>query len=634
MALKYYFEFTDVKEVLHRCEISDENFTGDATLVYGNLATNKANTKDTLEVIRGGGLTINLEANLDLTFEDFYSENERTFLVKYYRGGVLEFIGWLSPEGLFQSYVEDKWIISLDCTDGLGFLKNLSYVDSNGFTYRGKQSVLEVIVNCLKRTNIEQNIYTYTDVRYIGQSATSNTFADTFINVNRFKKDDRGDTIMNCDEVLRSIFDIFGCCITQYKGEWIIYKPNSLKDATTSLPYFCYDYNGNALTPATKQLNLSFTLGSQINNFYPHHINGNQQISIDSGIGAYRINYKYGLVKSFTENDDLFSVGGVIQDYTILNNSYITINPNNLGFKIDTVSTVADVVELNTVINLIEGDGFKFKVEVRNDVVGSFARFTIKLVGTTTTYYLKNKTLINGGPSTNNSEFLAEWVTSYNEIRLSSNNDGVDFSPIGLFNIFSEPLPEDGQIEFKILTSGNNTFTPTGAMEILCVVFSPLTTESELKGENHTFQFNTSDISTKIEDTKEVFNGDNPSDIYIGTIYESDETTPTEKWRRLINVREIPLLRYAGEERMAMYSKPLRVFTGDVFGYVDYLSVITIDGFPNVRFMAIEHKYDALANITSLKLKEILNDAGGTNYTDVDYTLTYDYGNVVEPTIK
>ena len=52
MALKYYFEFTDVKEVLHRCEISDENFTGDATLVYGNLATNKANTKDALELAR------------------------------------------------------------------------------------------------------------------------------------------------------------------------------------------------------------------------------------------------------------------------------------------------------------------------------------------------------------------------------------------------------------------------------------------------------------------------------------------------------------------------------------------------------------------------------------------------------
>ena len=94
------------------------------------------------------------------------------------------------------------------------------------------------------------------------------------------------------------------------------------------------------------------------------------------------------------------------------------------------------------------------------------------------------------------------------------------------------------------------------------------------------------------------------------------------------------MLRYAGEERMAMYSKPLRVFTGDVFGYVDYLSVITIDGFPNVRFMAIEHKYDALTNITSLKLKEILNDAGGDNYTDITYENLPDFGNVVEPTIK
>ena len=80
-----------------------------------------------------------------------------------------------------------------------------------------------------------------------------------------------------------------------------------------------------------------------------------------------------------------------------------------------------------------------------------------------------------------------------------------------------------------------------------------ISTITELKGENHTFQFNTSDISTKIEDTKKVFNGDNPSDIYIGTIYESDETTPTEEWNRG-DVRKIPLLRYAGEERMAMYS--------------------------------------------------------------------------------
>ena len=623
MALKYYFEFTDVKEVLHRCEISDENYTGDATLVYGNLATNKANTKDTLEVIRGGGLTINLEANLDLTFEDFYSENERTFLVKYFRGGVLDFIGWLSPEGLFQSYVEDKWIISLDCTDGLGFLKNLSYVENNGLAYNGKQSVLEVIVNCLKRTNIEQNIYTYTDVRYDSQPALTDTFAETFINVDRFIKDDNT-TIMNCDEVLRSIFDLFACCITQYRGEWVIYKPNILKD-TTSLTYYAYDYNGDALTPATKQIDLAFTLGSQINNFYPHHINGNQQISIDSGIGAFRINYKYGLVKSLLDNPTLKNVSGVIDGWTISDPlSNIILPPSeatgvyfNYGTTIPETGTLesdsvvvstSDVLSLTIFIEMILSftGVFNYIVKVADEPLPS---------GTATTYYLQDD---------------YTWTTTFNKM-------GVEFGQSDLkIETKIESIPVNGYLYVVINIPTDFPDTPTvGQIKVNEIILTGLDTGNILgiKGENHTFQFNTSDISTKIEDTKELFNGDLPTDLYFGTIYQNDEETPTENWNRG-NVRDIPLLRYAGEERMAMYSKPLRVFTGDVFGYVDYLSVITIDGFPNIRFMAIEHKYDALTNITSLKLKEILNDAGGVNYTDVDYELTYDYGNVVEPTIK
>ena len=623
MALKYYFEFTDVKEVLHRCEISDENFTGDATLVYGNLATNKANTKDTLEVIRGGGLTINLEANLDLTFEDFYSENERTFLVKYFRGGILEFIGWLSPEGLFQSYVEDKWIISLDCTDGLGFLKNLSYVENNGSPYNGKQSVLEVIVNCLKRTNIEQNINTYTDVRYIGQSATSNTFADTFINVDRFIKDDN-ETIMNCDEVLRSIFDLFACCITQYRGDWVIYKPNILKD-TTSLTYYSYDYNGDALTPATKTIDIAFTLGSQINNYYPHHINGNQQISIDSGIGAFRINYKYGLVKSLLDNPTLKNVSGVIDGWTILDPlSNIILPPSEAtGVYFNYGTTIVETGTLTSdsvIVSTSDVLSLTIFVEMVLSFTGVF-NYTVKVAdeplpsGTATTYYLQDD---------------YTWTTT-------SNKMGVEFGQNDLkIETKIENIPINGYLYVIINIPTDFPDTPTvGQIKVNEIILTGLDTGNILgiKGENHTFQFNTSDISTKIEDTKELFNGDLPTDLYFGTIYQNDEETPTENWNRG-NVRDIPLLRYAGEERMAMYSKPLRVFTGDVFGYVDYLSVITIDGFPNVRFMAIEHKYDALANITSLKLKEILNDAGGVDYTDITYLPTYDYGNVVEPTIK
>ena len=123
MALKYYFEFTDIKDILHRVEIYNDDFVGDSTEIFGSCTLTKASTKDVLESIRGGGLKIDLEASYDLTLEDLYSEEERTFSVIYYRDSVVLFKGWIDPEGLYEDLVTDKWIISLDCVDGIGFLK-------------------------------------------------------------------------------------------------------------------------------------------------------------------------------------------------------------------------------------------------------------------------------------------------------------------------------------------------------------------------------------------------------------------------------------------------------------------------------------------------------------------------------
>ena len=81
-----------------------------------------------------------------------------------------------------------------------------------------------------------------------------------------------------------------------------------------------------------------------------------------------------------------------------------------------------------------------------------------------------------------------------------------------------------------------------------------------------------------------------------------------------------------------MYAKSLRVFSGDVYGYVDYLSVITIDGLDNIKFVPIEYEYDALTNTTNLKLKQILNDEIPSN--DLEISLYYEDDNVVEPTIR
>ena len=639
MALKYYFEFTDVQNILHRCEIYNDTFVGDSTEVQGTLSLTKASTKDTLEAIRGGGLKIDLEANSLLSFNDLYSENEREYSVKYYRDSTLMFYGWLSPEGLIESFVEDKWIISLDCTDGLGFLNNLSYVENaTGLPFSGKQSALEIIVNCLKRTNLEQNIYTSIYIYYTGMAANTNVLVNTYFNSNRFIKDDNNTTIMNCEEVLRSILEIFGCSITQYKGNWYIYKSNELFD-DTSLEFFAYDSEGVALPTPKVTVEFSQNLGSQINNFYPHHVNKNQQLTVDSSIGAYRINYKYGLVQSLIENNYLESVSDTdIPGYNILNNTYLTFPLDRKGVFIDSESTITDVLELQTPLNIAQNNFLSFYFAYFTDVLSSFTRFSVKLVGTSNTYYLKtedltNETINNAVPFGINRTYNASWSNSVEYIEGFSRVVLTSKEQTSSIRLNAEETPEEGDLQIIIHTGGNQYFTPSGNAEIKEVQITLNGNDPNLKGENHTFQI-IDKPSTKIEKTKEVFNGDNDSDIYVGTIYKSDETTPTETWTRGDHVFK-PILQIMGEERMKMYAKPLRVFSGDVFGYIDYLCVISIDGLDNVLFMPIEYDYNAETNITKLKLKQILNNQlPDSTYSDIDYQLTFDYGNVVEPTIK
>lgn len=632
MALKYYFEFTDVQNILHRCEIYNDTFVGDSTEVQGTLSLSKASTKDTLEAIRGGGLQIDLEANSLLSFNDLYSENEREYSVKYYKDSTLMFYGWLSPEGLIESFVEDKWIISLDCTDGLGFLNNLSYVENaTGLPFSGKQSALEIIVNCLKRTNLQQNIYSKINIYHENMLLADNVLEKTYFNANRFVKEDEGDTYMNCEEVLRSILEPFGACITQYKGSWYIYKPNELY-TNSSLNMFAYDYTGSALSPTKLEVDFSQLLGSQINNFYPHHVNKNQQLTVDSSIGAYRINYKYGLVKSFFNNLNLESVTSpppllYIDEWTINDINNIEFPSDNLGFIFEMIPYASPTPSTTLVLtsdsfNFAQDNILRFNITYEFYEQGTSAKTIaniyckVILTDGVDTYYLDND-----GNWNNSDTFISRQLS--NQLRN--------------FVIQSDKMPINGSVSIEIYRPIRlNTQGTIAKAFISSCGFAPINEELEdVKGENHTFQI-IDKPSTKIEKTKEVFNGDNPSDSFVGTIYEEDQTTPTEFWyRNELLLRFIPLLQIMGEERMKMYAKPLRVFSGDVFGYIDYLSVITIDGLENVLFMPIEYDYNAETNITKLKLKQILDYPLITSIeNNIDYQLTFDYGNVVEPTIK
>lgn len=627
MAVKYYFEFTDLENILHRVDISNDDFVGSSTEINGSIEIDYPSIENTLEAIRGSALTLSLEASTLLDFEDLYTENPKYWKVEYTRDSIGIFSGFLNPEGLFQDFVSDKWIITLDVSDGLGFLESLSYVDnSTGLQFTGRQKELDVLVNCLKRTGLQQDINTSIDIYYTGLSTSLNVLDNTYLNASRFIKDD-GTTIMNCEEVLRNILEPYGACISQYNNAWYIYKPNQLF-SDSEQTFFSYNYLGVANAPATQTIDFAKTIGSQINGFQLFHVNSNQSLSIKNSIGAYRINYKYGLVNSLLENIFLEHNGVTIDEWTINSSTNLTLNPSGLGvdFIFDSTSSVLNMTSDNFSIN--EGDRIKFSLGyITTEAIATIEPPSGLIYGD---FYSAVK--IDDGINiyTYNGS-LNQWDMADNNVSFNTTIGEEGFSLLFTRDLIEAPVSGDMYIEIRTpegtgTAPGNET---DGIVYLTEVGLSPLDSQTtSLEGENHTFQ-REDNPSTKIENTKEVFTGDNPSEIYVGTIYKTDASSPTETWFRKGKTEAKELIRIMGEETMRVNASPSRFFSGDIYGYIPYISVITIDGITGV-FIVMSYKYNAYENITSLELKQIF----GAELTDINYEKTFDYGNVVEPTIK
>ena len=614
MAVKYNLNYYDTENILHTLEISNSTWAGANTDITGSVFLDYASTEDAEEAIRGKGLRVDLEADTTLTFDDLYTEDEKYWTVTYDRDGDRMFNGFLNADGLFESFVEDKWIISLDCVDGLGFLKDLSYVDSSGITYTGQQKQLDIIVNCLERTGVVQDIHTNVDIYYTGLATTNDVLANVYLNANRFVKDD-GETIMSCDEVLRSVLEPYGAVITSYQGAWYIYKPNQIFSDDTPT-FFGYDETGAALSPTTTILNAGYTLGSQVDGYYPHHCNANQRLSNKRSISAYRINYKYGVVSGLLSNVLLEHNGVTITDWTINSSTNLTLNASGLGVDLDFDATASVKNLTSDVITLVNGDLISYRIRYKTTALTKntqtllWGQFNYKLIltGGSTYYY-------NSGSNS--------WsTTDTTNLRFGGELNSTDTLTFDM-----AALPANGDLTMEIWTPERNS-DESGTF-YLQEVSIYVTDEAEdlKKGEFHTLQRTTAP-SSRVKDTVELYNGDVPSDKYDGTIYKTDQTTPTSTWFRKGVSEAFAILRIMGEETLRLNQSPMRIFSGDIYGYIPYLSVVTINNVTGL-FVFIEYSYDTKANITSAVLKQIY----GAELVDIDYALTFDYGNTVKPTI-
>ena len=604
--LKYYLQYTNIVGDEYLCNIYKKDYTGTSTEIHGKAIIDKGAVKDHLEPIRGGGITLELEADLNITLEDLYTENEQDFTVKLYRNNKLIFSGYLNPEGVFQSFVIDSWVISLDCVDGLGAIKNLSFVDPLGFPFTGKMKAIDIVYYCLNRSGIVLPINVSINTTYEGLPIDSDTeiLSKIYLNVNRYQKTD-GDTIMSCEEVLKSVLDLFCACITQKDGEWYIYKPNEIF-IDRNVIFKIYDINNVYL--GRKTVKLDYALGSHINNFYPHHCNGDQKIQMKGGNSSFRINYKYGFLASLLENSSLVHNNLSYDGWTINNPPSLINNPaRKSGFYVYTVSSSSNLlVATSDPVFLNAGNKIEFSVNVS---IVNQARFKFKVV--------------NGSSYLNNQ---GEWS--------SDPNTYVDFSVETLyqsstsFSLVSAELPSTANTYVQVFAPQRTTAFSVNIGFIQSIGLVNKTGDGNIVGEFHTASRATR-ISSNIKDNKTIYNGDSNGFVYLGIIYKEDQNTPTTEWNRKNSYEKSQILKIAAEEELRISQKPLKIFEGSTYGQLPYLSAISINGI-NGLFMPIEYTYDTVTNVAKMKLLELFC----TEIADLVYKLTFDYGETSKPTIQ
>ena len=616
MAQKYSIIYNDIANIEHECQIFDDAYSDDVIDVLGKVFLDHAKTDDPLEAIRGKGLRVELEADQDLTFSDLYTEEEKTLAVIYIRNSVTLFSGWLNPEGWFEDFVTDRWKVGFDCVDGLGYLDNLSFVeDDTGLQILGKKTMLECISLALIRTGLEQNINIDIQIFYTGLSTSLDILDNANVVADRYIKDD-GETIFSCEEVLRDILEPFGACIVSKEAEWYIYKPNQIH-ASQTITYFRYDFEGTPLSPTSATLQTDFLLGSNVNNFLPHHCSENQRISVKNSIGAYRINYKYGQAKSLIDNSKLITEDDItIDDWTILDDTDMTFPvTNSAGIALACVDLFAGVAVIETDdIALTEGNVIEFNTTAQHSrfPVGLEDKYIyqITLDDSIDIYYLNQ---------------AMEWIANDNSVFLKYvSSQVISF----IITNKADPLPVSGDLQYTIWNPERLDAGSGGLFNVLEVAITNSTEGTQIVvGEFHTFQ-RTTKPSSKVEREKEVATGDNEAENFVGAIYKADQTTTTSTWNRGGVVETLPILGIMGEETLRMSQQPARVFSGNVFGFFPYLSRVQIDGLTGI-FMPVGYSYDTYNNVISCEFREIFS----AELDDIDYVVTLDYGKTVKPTI-
>jgi hypothetical protein len=175
--------------------------------------------------IRGSVLSFKVLGGA-INMDSIISEDEKEYVLEYYRDGSLFWTGFVSPELCEEDIFLKYPTIEFKTIDGLSAFKNASLKETNGRMLYGFNSFKDIIASALRFIG-----YNY-DFNILLKLKNKNPLpidrildlVGTYTNIFR----EKGNKPFGVDTIVKSLSYLFNLVIYQNRGQWFIIKPKDL----------------------------------------------------------------------------------------------------------------------------------------------------------------------------------------------------------------------------------------------------------------------------------------------------------------------------------------------------------------------------------------------------------------------
>jgi len=357
---KYFVAFCNPLNQSCRISIKHIDFVGVSTELVGQenpISISYDNSDDfKFKAIIESEASINLVFDDNtLSFSELWTSNERTFKVDYTIEGVLEWSGFIIPEGFDYNLKGGSYEAVLIAKDGLATLEGILFKTDNnqfygdqdfGYNNGAEFPFILIITEILRKLDLGIDLWTLAD--YYEQSMgllntnsrDSDPLAISYANVKTYINDtDRTDIAYfqdvneawDCKKLIENICNIFGSRLYQESGVWRFKSIHA--DSVIANPYT----NGSDSFVGTNPVQIGYHLWK-----YETFYSTNEIINLDTTIDFF-LSYFGVALNDKIYSDSLLTIPSVAGFYLIKgSNQLLQVNSNGTVVNVTTYAPAVD----------------------------------------------------------------------------------------------------------------------------------------------------------------------------------------------------------------------------------------------------------------------------------------------------